>query len=296
MPGFRWIDASGREHRFPDERALLKALFVGEIQDEDLVFVPGSGAWVRASEVKERVGESLGSDPDEKVHRPNQADPHEPFQFRAGPYGAGFAEGASSGSIWEEALQADNGLGKYGERDDPGGLIAELEQAGWKRDNAPWRRYFARLGDVMIAALALGVLGEIVAPDLAGETSESGMLFLAILIAVPLLDGLFLSKWHTSPGKWMLSVRTVPVSGAISFGDAYARSWSMLMRGMWFGVPFLSLIPLIGSYSKASAGERLAWEKASGTVTLKGQFGLPFLMFLGLVALAIFGVLIEAGL
>lgn len=281
MSEYVWIRGDGEEVRLSGEQGVLAALYSGQIADEDLVRVPETGKWVRARELKERIEASMGAAPG--------------VSGEPGP--TGFSDPAPEFESWEPPEADPDPNAAMGE---VGGLVERMEAEGWSQNNAPWRRYFARIADFSLVGFGLLVTLLIFVPDFFLRETASLVLFVLLLVGMPLVDALFLSRWHTSPGKWMLSVRTVPLVGTIGFEAALSRSWSMIVRGMWFSIPLLAMIPLIISCSRASKGERLAWEQAYGTVTMTRGFGWPFLVFLAvigaLLGLQVLGTMAEQGM
>lgn len=249
---YRWIRSDGQEIHFSDRREILAMILSGEIGQDDLVRITADGGWVRAAELRATLESALD------------------------------AEASSRGSGYEEREPAP-GWSREGSPGD------QHPDPAWSAAEAPWRRYFARMFDFAVAGVALGIPLGILFPALFIDDSLDGVLtVLGVLVGFPVLDALFLSKWQTSPGKWLLSVRTVRPDGRrLTFGDALGRSYGVLIKGMWFGIPLLAIIPLLMAHSRASRGEPQPWERATGTRTEVRPFGVKLLLFLVLVGLFI---------
>lgn len=110
-----------------------------------------------------------------------------------------------------------------------------LQQSG-----SPWRRVGARfLDQLMLVNLPVTLL-------LAGAEAAWG--FFAVLLwqaAWIALEARMLSRFGSTPGKWVYELRVVQTDGAkLSYGTAFRRGWSVLFLGlgagpfMWFTGPF----------------------------------------------------------
>lgn len=259
----KWIRKDGTEVSFPDRRALLERIFKGDIGDDDLVRLTHDGPWVKAGEIKG----SLEAAVNQAVHF------HETRAARG-------SERSDPPAVPEDHPTEDD-------------KEWQIEDARWKPDHAPWRRYFARMADFTLVGLVVGLLLGIVFPELfLAESSESWVWLAVMLVGFPVFDAFTLSRWHSSFGKWLLSVRTVrPNEEPISYGQAFSRAYGVIIKGMWFGFPILSLIPLGVAYSRARRGEPQPWERTARTYTLVAPFG-GKVLWLVLLFLVLFMLLV----
>jgi len=286
MSSYRWIGPNGEETEFQGEEQVLAALYSGRIDDQDLIRMPNSGSWVKAHEVKAQiVGSMRGIAPQAA---PVAAPPSAPEAAPAASPSEGWARAAGA-EPWSAQVSSESTMAAVaparalprGTTPWWGAQYDEPQDAPrpdeWVETTAPWRRYWARSIDLLISAFVAFIVGALLFPAvLDGPQADTTISILAVILVFPLLDALFLSQWNTSPGKWMLSLRTVPASGGITFGRAYSRAWSMLARGTWFWFPLLCMIPLVDSCIKASSGEKLPWEKNYETRTIARGLGWPF--------------------
>ena len=156
----------------------------------------------------------------------------------------------------------------------------------------PWRRYFARTLDFAIystlwnVALIMNV-NTIQESTAVGNLLEDILILLIMLLVEPVLLCLF----GTTPGKWILGIRvTDNEGGRLTYREARARTWTMLLRGMGLGIiPFYNLYRLWKSYKADSNGETLDWEYHS-EIILKDERGWRIFAYLGARA-ALVGVL-----
>lgn len=105
----------------------------------------------------------------------------------------------------------------------------------------PWRRYFARMLDyLLLNALICFILFVIlrirpIPGDLVSKLLDIGCMALFIP-----LEALMLSKWGTTPGKWVMGIRLEYVHGGnLPFSTGIHRSWKVF-KGIGFGIPYIS--------------------------------------------------------
>ena len=247
----RWIRGDGQEVRVSDRCEMLAMILSGDIGERDFVRISPDGSWIRAGEVMETLVSGLDRD-----------DPSR-----------------SSGS-------EDRGP-------KPGGAEPQSPPPydpapPWTPKEAPWRRYFARIFDFVLGGMAVAVTLGLLFPAVWNAGSFEGWVaVLGVLVGFPVLDAVCLSKWQTSPGKWLLSVRTVRPDGRrLTYGAALGRAYGVMVSGMWFGIPILAIIPLARAHLRASRGEAQPWEKSTGTRTEVRPLQLRFWLLL------IFGVVV----
>jgi uncharacterized RDD family membrane protein YckC len=237
----RWIRSDGTEVEFADRGALLRALLAGEIPNDALVRTADDGPWIKAAELRRRVEAAV---PGGEARTPSDRHSDQPTS----------------------RSQEDKADIAAGPEDTPGGPRGGEE---WVPASAPWRRYLARHIDLFLAAILVTILMGVIAPDIVGSDEGTIIIWIGtVLVAFPLMDAVFLARWGASPGKWSFSVRTVQPSGErLGWEDALGRAYGVIGRGTWFSLPFLAIIPLLGSYRRATDGTPQPWERSSGTRT-----------------------------
>lgn len=112
------------------------------------------------------------------------------------------------------------------------------------RPGFPWRRIAARIIDWMLMQLVLG-----------GAAMASGLLtpgqylypwpllMVAFAVLWSLIEGVMISRWRTTPGKWLFSLRVEHETGrALTFGEASARAARAWFLGYGLGWPLLLLV------------------------------------------------------
>jgi len=154
--------------------------------------------------------------------------------------------------------------------------LQKLEQAGQDpptefaadqipQVQAPWRRYFARSFDLF---LYMSLLDPFLI--LLGVNTSSGGVGLSLLYAVVglllmyLLEPLFLAKWGTTPGKFILGLSVTDLDGGkMTVTEARVRTASVLWRGMGLSIPVYELVRNYKSYLDCNEGKVLDWETDS---------------------------------
>ena len=156
----------------------------------------------------------------------------------------------------------------------------------------PWRRYFARLLDFAVYSTLWNVFLALVMNINLSDRSNTGSVLngIVVLIILLLLEPVLLSLFGTTLGKWILGIRVTDNEGRLlTYSDARARTWSVLLRGMGLRIPFYGPYRLWKSYKANNDGETLDWEYHSA-ITLKDEKGLRIFAYLGTHA-ALIGVL-----
>ena len=129
----------------------------------------------------------------------------------------------------------------------------------------PWRRYFARMLDLMFATLILWIVLALVFRvnvSNVGTIGEWLLGFVEWAIWIP-LEGLLLSKLGTTPGKWLMGIRIEHEDGRkLTFGEAADRTWQVFVKGMGANIPIYNIYRLWKSYKAAKNGndDDLEWE------------------------------------
>lgn len=130
----------------------------------------------------------------------------------------------------------------------------------------PWRRYFARALDLFLYGLPFTALWAL-ALHLSPQTMNNALfkLFDAYVgIGVMLLlEPLLLSRWGTTPGKWLFGITVRDGDGnKLTWERARQRTWTVFAKGMGYGIPFYALWREYKSYQTVDQQERCDWERA----------------------------------
>lgn len=146
----------------------------------------------------------------------------------------------------------------------PSEIPAELEADSLPKVTAPWKRYFARLIDEAIYLIFWNL---ILALGFHMNIRQTGLAFVVIgtimqSVLLLLVEPVMLSRFGTTPGKFLFGFRVSAESGArLTWREAYDRTGIVLKRGVGFYIPVYGLIREYSSYRDCKKGEILEWEE-----------------------------------
>lgn len=136
----------------------------------------------------------------------------------------------------------------------------------------PWRRYFARMLDVMwlggLASFGLEFVVERAAPATYGmpyvDWGNAPVVGSFILVAASLPPcALAIGLTGTSPGKWLFGVRVLDAGGApIGVGRALSREVAVWFRGLGLAIPIVTLVTCIVAFNHLKACRSTTWDEA----------------------------------
>lgn len=172
-----------------------------------------------------------------------------------------------------------------------------LESTGMLTDAAihPWRRYFARSLDYILAGLVVGaVIGLLDPTFLTGETASLFLAVLTMALWVP-FEAVMLARYGTTPGKAFMKLHVTPVTSdePAPFDVTLARALRVWFGGMACGFPLLSLVAMIIGYESLRRRGMTWWDRQleltvreTGPLGPGRVFGL-IIIFGGLAVLAL---------
>lgn len=157
----------------------------------------------------------------------------------------------------------------------------------------PWLRYFARMADVAIFSVLVGLtLGVFYPGDL--DISEH-LLGLATVAVFPLFEAAALCQFGRTPAKWMLSMRVERHDRRqLTYSEALVRSYDVWFRGVGVGVPLFALIGMLCNYNNLVHHGGTLWDKARGTTVVHYRLRSGRVALFTLVCLA-YAYLISIG-
>jgi uncharacterized RDD family membrane protein YckC len=136
----------------------------------------------------------------------------------------------------------------------------------------PWRRYFARQLDTTISGLIAEVVLiwglSAVDPEVGGRVavilSTTGIIFQTMIIValavVP--NALILGLSGSSLGKWIFGIRVQRRNGRpIGVFNALQREIRVLVMGLGLGIPLISLITMIASFTGLVETGQAGWDR-----------------------------------
>ncbi len=128
----------------------------------------------------------------------------------------------------------------------------------------PWRRFFARSFDrALIICLVNCFLALVFRVNVTNiPLIVDWVLGLACWGVSVLVNSLFLSKFGTTPGKWIFGIRLEHSYGRrLTFGEAASRESQVFTKGDGLTIPIYSSYRNYKSYKAAKNGEELPWDE-----------------------------------
>ncbi len=128
----------------------------------------------------------------------------------------------------------------------------------------PIRRFFARFFDyTLYATLWYLTLYLTLRIDLQNRPFLYLLLDQMVTMALMLfVEPVLLTLYKTTPGKKILGMRIEHSDGTpLQYHEGFSRTFLVLLEGMGFLVPFVSLFTLIISYNRCIQGEIQPWDK-----------------------------------
>ena len=157
----------------------------------------------------------------------------------------------------------------------------------------PWIRYWARYTDILLFSTALAFFFAIFFPSVL-DLPEISFGILSMFIWV-FFEAAILSRWGTTPWKWLLSVNLKGVNnGKLEYTKALRRSFFVWVEGLGLGIPFVTFFTLINSYNKLEKNGITSWDKEGDfTVThgkiRKGRVATVVIIFILFIFLTVTG-------
>ena len=163
----------------------------------------------------------------------------------------------------------------------------------------PWRRFWARMLDwwlygrlwMVIQILVLNI-------NAAAKPNTLGTLIIDTVVQIGLLlalEPVFLSRWGTTPGKWILGLYVTHKSGRLlTHAEALTRTGQVLSHGMGFGIPIYDLVRLYMSYKTCAAGVRQVWDEDTA-YSLRAENARQVAVYIGTLLVVLGLVLLAHG-
>ena len=155
---------------------------------------------------------------------------------------------------------------------DTGRYLAALEagaQTAVQQDvqpklHVPWRRFFARMIDLLLYDLTWMVILTSAGLCAAGNRGVTLLNDFLALLTMLLLEPLLLHLFGTTPGKWLMGLRVMDESGkTLPLAAAWRRTWRVLWYGYGACIPIYSIIRTYSCWKAEQAEQLLEWEDGS---------------------------------
>lgn len=130
----------------------------------------------------------------------------------------------------------------------------------------PWRRYWARLFDltcifqiyIIIIFFFSPSLYYILTQNMGEYISGYILLFFYMIFFEPMM----ISFFGTTPGKALLGIRIRDFyDKKISYSKAMGRGFSVWVKGLGLGIPFIQLITMVVAYTKLANTGKTSWDE-----------------------------------
>jgi hypothetical protein len=135
----------------------------------------------------------------------------------------------------------------------------------------PWIRYWARMIDITVFGMLLGV-GLVVFMPAVIALPEIFFSML-ILLSWVLVESVILTLGGTTPGKWLLRIELTASAGQPDFLAWLVRSFTVWWQGLGVGFPLVSLFTLAYSHKCLLRDGVTSWDRDGGFVVTHGRIG-----------------------
>lgn len=134
-----------------------------------------------------------------------------------------------------------------------------------------WSRLWARALDIQVAGgalslLVLGLFPGLLAADIFAGSSGNLLFGLIMLPLALLLDAIILALFGQTPGKAIAGIRVETIRHErLSIAQAIERNLLIYTRGLFIGIPILSLIGPFLAFNDLKANRQAYWDRDSFT-------------------------------
>lgn len=137
----------------------------------------------------------------------------------------------------------------------------------------PWRRYFARMLDIMIlGTVTISLIGAVLyalAPEAAenffeNSTEPENRVFdvMATVFLAAFLSAAFIGFLGTSIGKWIFGIKVTDLHNKpIGFKRAWSRELKVWFRGLGLGIPVVVFFTCLSGYQNLIRNGQTTWDE-----------------------------------
>lgn len=153
-----------------------------------------------------------------------------------------------------------------------------------------WSRFLARHFDLFFASFAGGCCFAVATGPAAGEFSI--LLYVVLLAASIPVEALFISMTGTTPGKALFATRVRNKDGSrLTFFQAFARALDVWVWGLGLGIPIISLVAMLVSYSRLDENGETGWDARGKHVVQHAEMQASHYLMIAAVVLGFIGFL-----
>ena len=143
----------------------------------------------------------------------------------------------------------------------------------------PWVRFFARKADyyfpffVCLFYIRTGVFETL---DLSSIHPNHILMAFFFLLGWPwLIEPWVLSRYGTTPGKWLLRTTVQKKTGGnLSYSEAWKRGTSVWLRGLGMYLPVVSLLTMLAAAITLKNKKETSWDRDGGFVVRHSTLGI----------------------
>ena len=152
-----------------------------------------------------------------------------------------------------------------------------------------WRRYFARLIDISVLSVPIGMLFRVF-PQVPYLENAAVIFIISVFLWV-FVESFLLSVWGTTPGKFLYKINLQSQGGErITFSRVLRRSFAVWFRGLGCGIPLIIAITMIVANRKLVRRGVTSWDNSGGFSVTHHNIGflrwLTILLVITLIFLA----------
>lgn len=269
----RWYYEKNDEAVGPlSESELIDKIGVGEINKDTLVWMESMNDWSLASSV-EQLREMFPPTPPPLPHKNKVLEtPSSQIPFLANLPNVGKLESEEFQKTISNGFESENQI-------------------------RPWVRYIARILDYSFFSLFIGFIIGIIYPEIA-EINELVFGLIIIFIWV-FVEPIFLSKFATTPGKFILKTKVLDSSKKnLTYYSALKRSFNVWFSGMGIGIPLISLITMVVAYTKLKNSGKTSWDENEGYIVEHKKIGIlnsviVIILIIGVILLMFYGQSVQ---
>lgn len=158
----------------------------------------------------------------------------------------------------------------------------------------PWRRWFARLTDLLLFSLVFGGVLGMVSPTSAIWESDFVIGLLMALAWIP-IEALLISSFGATPGKALLGISVSKKDGnPLDLGGSFSRAIKVWFFGLGVAIPIVTLFTMAAAFRSLKKEGMTRWDKEGGTEVAHKNVSPAAIAFLTLLWIGLLWVMAIA--
>jgi len=155
---------------------------------------------------------------------------------------------------------------------------------------SPWNRFLARYFDYAIFSISLLPIIWQFRKILIDSNLFHPFSLLLLLPSKALwipIEALLISTWGYTPGKFLLGIKLLHHKKKLTFTKSIKRSFLVWVRGIGFGIPFITIITQFMAYLRLYTRMKTSWDEQESVTVIQKAVWLWII-----IAIAIFVIVI----